>query len=64
MSDHANAEADAIARLGRIVGRTGRQIETSIALVYPPTVRSLDGLALREALGSVDISLLRVIPGK
>ena len=52
VSDHANAEADAIARLGRIVGRTGRQIETSIALVYPPTVRSLDGLALREALNN------------
>ena len=52
VSDHPNAEADAIARLGRIVGSTGRQIETSIALVYPPTVRSLDGLALREVLNN------------
>ena len=52
VSNHANAEADAVSRLGRIVGSTGRQIETSIALVYPPTVLSLDGLALREALNN------------
>ena len=56
VSDHPNAEADAIARLGRIVGSTGRQIETSIALVYPPTVRSLDGLALREVLNNSERS--------
>ena len=30
---------------------TGRQIETAIALVYPPNVRSIDGSALRDAIG-------------
>ena len=50
-SNHASAEDDAKARLGRTVTNTGRQIETAIALVYPPNVRSLDGSALRDAIG-------------
>ena len=50
-SNHASAEDDAKARLGRTVANTGRQIETTIALVYPPTVHSLDGSALRDAIG-------------
>ena len=49
-SNHASAEVDAKARLGRTVTNTGRQIETSIALVYPANVRSLDGAPLRNAL--------------
>ena len=52
VSNHAAAEKDAKARLGRIVASTGRQIETSIALVYPPAVRSLNGAALRKAINS------------
>ena len=42
-SNHASAEDDAKARLGRVVASTGREIETAIALVYPPSVHSLDG---------------------
>ena len=49
-SSHANAEDDAKARLGRTVANTGRQIETAIALVYPPNLHSLDGSALRDAV--------------
>ena len=40
-SNHASAEDDAKARLGRTVANTGRQIETAIALVYPPSFHSL-----------------------
>ena len=50
-SNHASAEDDAKARLGRTVTNTGRQIETAIALVYPHNVRSIDGSALRDAIG-------------
>ena len=49
-SNHAEAEADAKARLGRTVSQTGRQIETAIALVYPTELHSLDGPELREAV--------------
>ena len=50
-SNHASAEDDAKERLGRRVARTGRQIETAIALVYPPELHSLDGSVLRDAIG-------------
>ena len=49
-SNHAEAEADAKARLGRTVSQTGRQIETAIALVYPTELHSLDGPDLRDAV--------------
>ena len=49
-SSHASAEDDAKARLGRTVADTGRQIETAIALVYPPDLHSLDGPVLRDAI--------------
>ena len=49
-SNHASAEDDAKARLGRVVASTGREIETVIALVYPPIVHSLDGFMLRDAI--------------
>ncbi len=49
-SSHASAEDDAKARLGRTVADTGRQIETAIALVYPPDLHSLDGPVLRNAI--------------
>ena len=51
-SNHASAEADAQARLGRTVASTGRHIETAIALVYPANLHSLDGSTLRCAIGS------------
>ena len=51
-SNHASAEADAQARLGRTVASTGRQIEIAIALVYPANLHSLDGSALRYAISS------------
>ena len=49
-SSHAGAEGDAKARLGLTVAKTGRQIETAIALVYPAELHSLDGPKLREAV--------------
>ena len=49
-SSHADAEKDAQARLGRVVAKTGREIETAIALVYPPNLLSLDGPTLRDAI--------------
>ncbi len=49
-SSHPSAEQDALAKLGRVVAKTGREIETAIALVYPPHILSLDGRALRKAL--------------
>ena len=49
-SSHTSAEVDAKNKLGRTVARTGRRIETAIALVYPPDVHSLDGAELRDAL--------------
>ena len=49
-SSHSSAEDDAKGRLGFTVANTGRQIETAIALVYPPNLHSLDGSALRDAM--------------
>ena len=49
-SNHASAEDDAKARLGRVVASSGRTVETAIALVYPPIVHTLDGPVLREAI--------------
>ena len=54
LSDHTGAEKDAIERLGRTVERSGRSIETAIALVYPSALHTLDGQALRAAIGSAD----------
>ena len=51
-SNHASAEDDAKARLGSQVAKTGRFVETAIALVYPSTLHSLDGPELREAIKS------------
>ena len=50
-SNHTEAEADAKARLGLTVAKTGRQIETAIALVYPSELHTLDGSALRREIG-------------
>ena len=49
-SNHASAEKDAVGRLGRWVAKTGRRIQTAIALVYPPSVHSLGGPELRKAI--------------
>lgn len=49
-SNHASAETDAKNRLGKTVAKTGRQIETAIALVYPEAILTLDGAPLREAI--------------
>ncbi len=49
--NHTSAENDAKNRLGKTVAKTGRQIETAIALVYPETILTLDGAPLREAIG-------------
>ena len=50
-TSYADAENDAIARLGRTVASTGRRIETAVALVYSANLHSLDGAALRSAIG-------------
>ena len=49
-TNHASAQDDARARLGRTVASTGRQIETAIALVYPTNLHSLEGSVLRDAM--------------
>ena len=49
-TDHSSAEADAKSRLGRTVANTGRQIETAIALVYPPSLLALHDAKLRSAI--------------
>ena len=53
-SSHASAEEDAQSRLGRVVAKKGREIETAIALVYPPHIHSLDGPALRDGIFRAD----------
>ena len=49
-TNHASAENDAKARLGSTVANTGPQIETAIALIYPPNLLSLEGSVLRDAM--------------
>ena len=65
LSSHADADKDAVERLGRVVQATGLPIETSIALVYPPELHTLDGAVLRNAIrstGSLEYALFtRVI---
>ena len=60
-SNHASAEADAQARLGRTVASTGRQIETAIALVYPANLHSLDGSALRYDRIGQEKPVIRIV---
>ena len=49
--NHTSAERDALERLGEIVEASNREIESAIALVYPPDVREqTGGKALRAAL--------------
>ena len=45
-----SAEDDAKKRLGRSVTQSGRTVESAIALVYPPSLLTLSGEALRSAL--------------
>ncbi len=53
-ADHASAEQDAIARLGRQVSHSGKTIETAVALVYPDGLSYLDGKRLRNAVDRTD----------
>ena len=50
--NHAAAESDAIARLGRTVASTGASIEAAIALVHSDNLLSLTGDELREQVSS------------
>ena len=52
--NHAAAESDAIARLGRTVARTDKTIETAIALVHSEALLSLTGDKLRETTSATD----------
>ena len=49
LTDYAGAEGAAKQRLGLTVAKTGRRIETAIALVYPAKLHSIDGPALRKS---------------
>ena len=54
--NHTSAESDALERLGAVVESSAREIESAIALVYPPDVREQTGgkairAALRETAG-------------
>ena len=53
-SNHASAEQDAIARLGKRPTGSDHHIETAIALVYPAAFQQLSGEALREAIRTTD----------
>ncbi len=53
-TDHASAEQDAKARLGKKVSESGKTIETAIALVYPDELTYLDGGRLRNAVDRTD----------
>ena len=53
-ADHASAERDATARLGKKVSESGKTIETAIALVYPDELTYLDGGRLRNAVDRTD----------
>ena len=53
--NHTSAETDALARLGAVVESSGREIESAVALVYPPDVRGqTGGKAIRAALRKTD----------
>ena len=52
--NHASAEDDAIARLGRRPVGGEHAIETAIALVYPAAFQRLSGAALRDAIRATD----------
>ncbi len=53
-ANHASAQQDAIARLGRVVADSGRAIETAVALVYPDPLTYLDGRRLRNGIRRTD----------
>ena len=53
-SNHASAERDAIARLGKHPADSEFPIETAIALVYPDELHSLNGARLRAAIRTAD----------
>ena len=48
----AQAEKEAQSRLHRTLVSTGRQVHASVALVYPTSMRSYQGQALRSALAT------------
>ena len=52
--NHAGAEDDADARLGKHPVDSRYPIETAIALVYPPEFQRLDGEALRKAIRATE----------
>lgn len=53
--DHASAERDALARLGEVVQKSNRAVESAIALVYPSDVREqVGGPEVRAALRATD----------
>ncbi len=54
LSSHSGADKDAIDRLGRVVRHTGLPIETTIALVYPGELHTLDGSELRNAIRNTE----------
>ena len=53
-SNHASAEQDALARLGKHPVDSEFPIETAIALVYPTELHTLNGARLRVAIRTVD----------
>ena len=52
VGNHAQAAREAQSRLNRTLTSTGRQVHASVALVYPPSLRSHQGRALRNALAT------------
>ena len=54
LENHASAEADAVARLGRKPAGSTHEIETAIALIYPPEFQQLQDEPLRTAIRETD----------
>ena len=52
--NHASAEQDAVARLGKHPVGNNFPVETAIALVYPPELHDVNGAKLRAAIRSTD----------
>ena len=52
VANQSQAEKEARSRLHRTLVSTGRQVHASVALVYPTSMRSYQGQALRSALAT------------
>jgi len=55
VGNHAQAEKEALSRLGKQLVGTMRTVESAVAIVYPKSLRQYDGDALRQALQETEL---------